>query len=117
MGDELTCDDPCCYPAKISASDRYSNQTATQCTIGEGRDQCAHPTWLVYGIYWPFAVILGFSAFTAAMLYRDWHDSKWCFQHVTRNNIRIVNKRRLQGQQASYNSYSMTTSTSTSLSS
>ena len=55
-GDQLTCDDPCCYPALISHQERSANSSALPCST-TGRAGCVTPAHLMYGIYLPILFI------------------------------------------------------------
>ena len=55
-GDEVTCDDPCCYPAHISPGERAANRSALPCS-STGRAGCLTPAHLMYGIYLPVLFI------------------------------------------------------------
>jgi len=91
--DQVSCNDPCCYPAVISGSDRYQNSTALPCSTNL-RARCVNPPGLVYGVYIPLLFIILLSILTSILLARDWSKKKICFSHVTKGNIKIVNRRR-----------------------
>ena len=55
-GEQLSCDDPCCYPALISARERAANRSALPCST-TGRAGCVTPAHLMYGIYLPVLFI------------------------------------------------------------
>ena len=53
---ELTCDDPCCYPALISPQERAANTSARPCSTA-ARAVCLTPTHVMYGLYIPLLFI------------------------------------------------------------
>ena len=53
---ELTCDDPCCYPALISPQERSANTSARPCSTA-ARAVCLTPTHVMYGLYIPLLFI------------------------------------------------------------
>ena len=82
------CDDPCCYPAIISQTERSRNETAFPCARNS-RPQCLTRPGLLYGFYVPWAVIAAAIVIVGIILYRDWHRDKKLFTHITNNRIRI----------------------------
>jgi len=98
-----SCDDPCCYPAHISQSERASNDSALPCSR-TARARCITPPGLFYGIYMPLAFILTVVILVSVFLRHDWTRDKSLFKHVTEGNIRIVSKRsRAASMQATEN--------------
>jgi len=98
-----SCDDPCCYPAHISPSERASNDSALPCSR-TARARCITPPGLFYGIYMPLAFILTVVILVSVFLRHDWTRDKSLFKHVTEGNIRIVSKRsRAASMQATEN--------------
>lgn len=87
--DDFDCNDRCCYPAKISASDLWWNDSAVSCSR-TARALCVSPPALVYGFYVPLAVIPLVSILVGFFLWRDWRKDKKLFRHITEGNIRIV---------------------------
>lgn len=87
--DEVACDDPCCYPAHISASERSANDSALPCSRA-ARTRCLTPPELFYGIYLPLIFIFTITILVAVFLRHDWTRDKSLFKHVTEGNIRIV---------------------------
>jgi len=87
--DQVSCDDPCCYPAHISASERSSNDSALPCSRA-ARTKCLTPPELFYGIYLPLIFIFTITILVAVFLRHDWTRDKSLFKHVTEGNIRIV---------------------------
>lgn len=90
--DQISCNDPCCYPAHISPWERSSNQSALPCSR-TSRTRCLSPPSLIYGVYLPMAFILAFIILTGVLLRHDWKREKNFFTHITRGNVRIVSRR------------------------
>ncbi|XP_023329257.1 zinc metalloproteinase-disintegrin-like NaMP [Eurytemora carolleeae] len=92
--DEISCNDPCCYPASISQADRDYNTTgALPCSTNQ-RKRCVNPPGLVYGIYIPLVFILIASILVIVLLKNDWSRDKTLFRHITHGNIKIVARKR-----------------------
>lgn len=91
--DEWQCNDPCCYPAVISTSERGHNDTAQPCSRNQ-RKRCVTPVGLMYGVYIPLAIIVILAVLVTVLLRHDWSRDKLFFKHVTEGNIRIVNRGR-----------------------
>ena len=87
--DHIVCNDPCCYPAIISAYERSLNSTAFPCHFNT-RPQCLLRPGLKYGIYVPWAVILVFIVVFGFILRHDWYGEKRLFSHITKHPVRIV---------------------------
>lgn len=83
------CNDPCCYPALISAYERSLNSTAFACHYNT-RSQCLIRPGLKYGFYVPWAVILVFIVVFGFILRHDWYGEKRLFSHITKHPVRIV---------------------------
>jgi len=94
-----TCDDPCCYPAHISDSERRANDSAQPCSR-TARTRCVTPPELFYGIYMPLGFILTVVILVSVFLRHDWTRDKSLFKHITEGNIRIVSKRSRAASQA-----------------
>ena len=54
--DEVRCDDPCCYPAIITHTERSANSSALPCSLTL-RTGCVTPPHIMYGIYLPVLFI------------------------------------------------------------
>ncbi len=88
--DQESCNDFCCYPANIDATQRYWNSTAKYCSRNE-RSACLTRPGLIYGFYVPWAVIACFVLITSFLLYKDWHGERKLFTHITKHRVRIIN--------------------------
>ena len=86
--DHFVCNDPCCYPAYISDSERSANVSAKSCQSTE-RYWCQNKPGIVYGFYVPWAVITSICLILFGILYRDWHRSRLLFKHITENRVII----------------------------
>ena len=86
--DHFVCNDPCCYPAYISDSERSANVSAKSCQRTE-RYWCQYKPGIVYGFYVPWAVITSICLILFGILYRDWHRSRLLFKHITENRVII----------------------------
>ena len=83
------CDDPCCYPARISSYERSLNSSAVPCQMNT-RSQCLVRPGLKYGFYLPWAVIVITIVIIGLILRRDWYGEKRLFSHITKHPVRIV---------------------------
>ena len=54
--DQLTCDDPCCYPAHVSPQERAANSSAQPCSRA-ARTRCMTTAEVMYGLYIPVLFI------------------------------------------------------------
>jgi hypothetical protein len=86
---QTVCDDPCCYPARISSYERWLNSSAVPCQWNT-RNQCHLPPGLKYGFYLPWAVILIAIVIIGCILRRDWYGEKRLFSHITKHPVRIL---------------------------
>ena len=84
------CDDPCCYPAIISDSERAANISAKSCQR-TSRAKCLTPPGLLFGFYLPWAVILATLIILGIVLRHDWYGQKRFFSHITQQHVRIIN--------------------------
>jgi len=89
--DQLTCDDPCCYPAHVSPQERAANSSAQPCSRA-ARTRCITTAEVMYGLYIPVLFIFTMTVLMSVFLRHDWTRDKSLFKHVTEGNIRIVSQ-------------------------
>jgi len=85
-----TCEDPCCYPANITAEDLAKNESALPCHR-HTLPRCIEPytEQLKFGMMYPFIFILLLIAILALILWLDWrYGRRWLYFHITEREVR-----------------------------
>jgi len=84
------CEDPCCYPANITAQDLAANSSAKPCSR-HTQPRCLEPYTepLKFGMMYPFLFILLLFILLAIILWIDWRCGKrLLYVHITERDVR-----------------------------
>jgi hypothetical protein len=86
------CDDPCCYPGKLTDQDILLNSTAKPCSIFT-HTPCSVPYWspLVFGIAYSWIFLIILALVTGIVLVMDWRGRRYLYSHIMyhESDIRI----------------------------
>ena len=84
--DYKECQDPCCYPAKISKEQLLSNSSAKPCTRNQ-TPLCLNPNYsqIKFGLIFPFSFILLLIIVLAILLWLDWrYGKRVLYSHIVK---------------------------------